>query len=303
MKLALILRGISYEENFKHVFMKRNKIVNYKYMIDNFKKHIVLPLSNIFDIDIFLITYDNEKSIDVINDYNPKDYILIKDTDDWYSQNSIVKYSAGTLLQYFSSSQQAILDRVEKYEQKNNFEYDQILITRFDLFFIKDITNYILDFEKFNLVCYGEGSLNNSTYDNFYLFNRKYLNPYKKCLNIIFRENVSSHYIYNLLHKEIGEENISFLFKDGIINEIHKQCINKFYAIHPNELQTSKFMGDMNGIMRKKPEWLFDKNLTPTHYNSHIANIEIYFTILKNEFAEYCNRINFDNDASLLNKD
>jgi hypothetical protein len=106
-----------------------------------------------------------------------------------------------------------------------------------------------------------------------------------------------------LLHKEIGEENISFLFKDGIINEIHKQCINKFYAIHPNELQTSKFMGDMNGIMRKKPEWLFDKNLTPTHYNSHIANIEIYFTILKNEFAEYCNRINFDNDASLLNKE
>tara|TARA_B110000208_G_scaffold189178_1_gene250203 strand:- start:230 stop:1129 length:900 start_codon:yes stop_codon:yes gene_type:complete len=294
-RLALILRGISFDENFKHVCMPRNNIVNYKYTIDNFNKYIIDPLSKIFDVDIFFITYNTEKTADIINDYKPKDYILIEDTDEWYSNNSIVKYSASTLSQYFSSTQKAILKKVESYEKKNNFSYNQILITRFDLFFIKDITSYILDFDKFNLVCYSEGYWHHSTYDNFYLFNRKYLNSYYESLDEIFSNGLSSHYLYNMLYIKIGKENISFLFKGGIINEEHKKIINKFYIINPIHIKDGmKQFGNGHELVEKnKPSWLFDKNFTPTDYHSHSENIERYFNILKNNFAEYCNRINF----------
>ena len=46
-------------------------------------------------------------------------------------------------------------------------------------------------------------------------------------------------------------------------------------------------------VEKNKPSWLFDKNFTPTDYHSHSENIERYFGLLKNNFAEYCNRINF----------
>lgn len=295
-RLALVLRGISFDENFKHVCMVRNSIVNYKYTIDNFNKYVVNPLSRIFDVDIFFITYDTKHSIDVINDYKPKDYILIEDTDEWYANHSIVKYTGGTLLEYFSTTQRAILKRVEKYEREHDFLYDQVLITRFDLFFVKDITGYVLDFDKFNLVCYGEGYYHNSTYDNFYLFNRKYLDVYYKCLDKIFEKVMSSHYIYNALNAEIGKDNISFLFPNGIINEEHKQIINKFYSIHPEQRDNDlcgEFGVKFESIDKKDDEWLFDPSFTPRSYSSHGQNIERYFNLLKNEFADYCNRMKF----------
>jgi hypothetical protein len=293
-RLALILRGISFDENFVHVCMPRTRIVNYKYTLDTFNKYVREPLSKLFDVDVFFITYDTKLTAAVIADYQPKDYILIEDTAEWYRDNSITKYGGGTLLEYSSTTQRAILKKVEKYEREHDFTYDQVLITRFDLFFIRDITEYILDFDKFNFVCYGVGYHLNSTYDNFYLFNRKYLDAYYKCLDKMM-EKVSSHYIYNVLNMEIGKENISFMFKGGIINQQHAKIMNKFYRIHPEEIssENAQYGAKLSSIDKKYADWLFDPTFTPPGPNHDLPNTENYFVVLRNNFAEYCNRMQF----------
>ena len=126
---------------------------------------------------------------------------------------SSMKVRAENLLQ--------IIDILEKYEFEHKFTYNQILTIRFDINFYENITNYLIDFDKFNFVSYGEDYVNFDTDDNLYLFNRKYLDTFKLCYTKIFNNEIITHYISNILNLEIGINNISFFFKDGIINNQH----------------------------------------------------------------------------------
>ena len=208
LKLALILRGISYNENYT-AGDRYIKSVNYKLCIDSFYKNIIKPLSILFDIDIYFITYNSIYNEDLIKDYKPVDYIFL----DKNVENKQMSCNNNSKL--IGSMLTNIFNKIDK-----NY-YSHFIITRFDLLFYNKITDYILDYSKFNFISYGNEI--DDTDDNFYLFPMKYFHAFNICIKKMINLEIISHFIIIVLKQLIGIENISFFFKDGFINNKHKE--------------------------------------------------------------------------------
>lgn len=127
MKVALLLPG---------------HIRTYDKTYDNLKKYIL----DYYDCDIFISTYETFGSKyshipdkvnvnlpidkdDIINLYKPKDIIFLEDKEENSYYNKLYK---GFNLGMFYSLQKCNELKI-KYEQENNFKYDLVIRSRFDL--------------------------------------------------------------------------------------------------------------------------------------------------------------------------
>lgn len=133
MNIAICFFGLSGGMNDK------NELINNSDSLKSIKNLIIKPNKDIGNkCDIFFHTwkYKNLDNNKIINDYNPIEYIIDKrihfDNDikwnyiysRWYSHSKVLKLKM-------------------EYEKKNNFEYDYVLLVRFDcIFFEKIIFNF-----------------------------------------------------------------------------------------------------------------------------------------------------------------
>lgn len=160
MKLALILRGISYYNN-ANVEVSKSSVVDYKKCLESFRENLIKPLKTIFDkIDLFIITYDNEKISDIRCDFQPVNEKI-------YPVGYIGKVDRETVVQ------QQMLDAVKLIE---SCDYEHILITRFDLYYYNAINVADINLDKFN---FGWIADVGQADDNFLLFNKKDLHQLK----------------------------------------------------------------------------------------------------------------------------
>ena len=156
MNLALILRGISYY-NKPNVEVSKSSTVDYKQCLESFRENLIKPLKTIFDkIDIFIITYDNEKISDIRYDFNPVDEKI-------YPSEFIGKVDRETVVQ------RQMIDAVKLIKSYN---YNYILITRFDLYYYNPINMKDINLDKFN---FGWIADVGQADDNFLLFKKEQL--------------------------------------------------------------------------------------------------------------------------------
>ena len=138
-KLAIVLRGISYYDGVETVC--NSKIVDFSKCIASFKFNLILPLKKLFPIiDIFLLTYYNDKILEILTGYAPKD-VRLYSKQELFSRNS--KEITATLL--LDS-----LELVETYSARNKVKYDNICILRFDMYFPFPLPLERLKIDKFN---------------------------------------------------------------------------------------------------------------------------------------------------------
>lgn len=208
MRIALLLRGLAYCDDYFNNNLKKTFIINYKYSLDNYKK-------NIFennDVHVFFHTYYTDRlNVDeLIKDYKPKDYVITRPEflDKCLSRDKFRSclYSLLSVMNLFIN-----------YNNKENIKYDYIIITRFDLNFKVKLSELSIEPNKFHINCMTEGD--DSTDDNFFIMNYEH---FLKYFNILCESQLKYglHYEYNNILKVIGKPNIKFLFDGHYV--IHK---------------------------------------------------------------------------------
>lgn len=137
-KLALVLRGISYYDEDRKVCNSAS--VNYKECYVSFCENLFAPLQTIFDIDIFLLTYNSSKLSELIEDYDPVD-IHVYPKELIYHRDA--KEITATLLM-------DSLNMLQDYMYTHNMVYDNIAIVRFDMFYPMKFPLERLKLDSFN---------------------------------------------------------------------------------------------------------------------------------------------------------
>lgn len=188
MKIAVCYRGFYYRD--------LNKPQSGGNLFCCYKNHLV----NFFDFlpsyDIFLHTYSVSKENDakLLERLNPKKYIIEDEPHDRISYSII-----------------------ESSKLVDMSEYDFIFNLRYDLWFLKPISYFNIDFNSFNFVFKDKihkWKRMKYTSDLFYGYDARFLDDFisasvpaqKRC-----RSKGSLHHLYNHLVKKIGESNVNFM--------------------------------------------------------------------------------------------
>lgn len=190
MKLAIILRGISYYDN-PDVKVSNSSTVDYRECVESMEKNLIVPLKGVFNsIDFFLVTYNSPKLSDLIETFKPIDMMI-------YPTSSMQTYRKRITVKL-------MIDCVELLELYP--EYDYILMTRFDLYYYRALNMSKVDLEKFNFGWQGEiGQCD----DSFWLFRRKHLSTLKPYLH---GENFNGNSCHDFNYK-IGADNCNYISK------------------------------------------------------------------------------------------
>lgn len=195
MRLALVFFGFHYQKYF-HWKIKKNILIDYRKSFDNYQTFIFNHFQNLgFEIDIFFSTYTSEKLDQLIKDYQPKKYIVL---------DKIIEKKDISRNLHFRNGLKLVVD----YQKEHNFNYDNILITRFDILYRIPFKKSKIDLKKFNLISHLEPY--RLIDDNFYLLPEKNL---KKLLHL-------AHYdkSFHFLGKKFGKFfNLNFIYEEGPI--------------------------------------------------------------------------------------
>jgi len=188
MRLAIILYGISYY-TYRH-WNNIDVVIDFNKSYNNYKKKIIDHFTKLnYEIDVFIATYKNEQKNKIIKLYNPKKYIFkdfINKNDDDKDLVRNKMFISGLYLCY-------------SYAKVNKINYDLVLITRFDIYFMESFENK-LDLKKMNIVSILEHY--DTIDDNLYIFPYKIFNIFiRLCLENI---KLSRHKYKNLIEKIIN---------------------------------------------------------------------------------------------------
>lgn len=154
-KFAILLRGISYLPDASAV--SNSPSTDYRRCLASFLKNVVEPLREVFAVDVFLATYQNELLDQAIIDYGAKKVFILPDEE---------------LKRHENGNQHVCQFVSDCLEHLKTFGYDYILQTRFDLYFYNRLDVSKFDFNKVNFAWKGEmGQCD----DNFVTIPRKYL--------------------------------------------------------------------------------------------------------------------------------
>ena len=182
MKIALLIRGIAYLENYIHHTGKVYNI-NYKNNLSNLN-HFIQNLKQNNEINIYISTQSSKLNDEVISDFNPKDHIFLETIT---NQNSCLLFGLNLIKD----------------------QYDFVIVTRFDLKFKFNIMDLSINYDKFNIL-WKEQTKDHRINDCIHLFNYKFINPfvealiecpYKKCIHHIMPyikiDNKDINFIYD----------------------------------------------------------------------------------------------------------
>ena len=261
MKVAILVRGISYHPNYYHHSSWHIKI-DYRCSFDSYIEHVIKPLKG-HHVDVFLVSYNSDLEQTIKNDFKPTQYQFVP--IDAYDQIKLLNSGIDMLIH-------------------NNVhqEYDFIIITRFDLIYHQPITN-VLDFKKFNL-CFREASYENAVSDILYCFPSSML----KSFNSIISTCKWLHGILKLLENAFG--NIHFM-TEGYYNSnaTVKFNPNPLFYIHRSFISQNYTVESASYFIKQ----LFRKYLerTPTVdeldlYTYKLVNDELTSDLLRSEFFQ-----------------
>lgn len=138
-RIAFCLFGASYGNNGDNdnILTVRNARITYDIGYKYLKKYI---FDNNNNIDIFIHTWDNSKKDDILNLYKPTDY-LFEQQINFTKQPNPTGASPGRLHSQYSRwySTKKVIELKNKYENNNNFKYDYVMLSRFDIYIQKNI--------------------------------------------------------------------------------------------------------------------------------------------------------------------
>jgi hypothetical protein len=161
MNLAIVLRGIFYndlrdKENVPGNNLKSN-YTDYRTCLPLFRDNLLSELYKVFDnIDIYIVTYENDMLEQIIMDYDVKDKIIYE-KERMFGEFTMERLS------------EIMIDGLELFQKNNsNNYYSHCLLTRPDLYFYRKFNINKLDLGKINFGWTHDG---NHSCDNFILFN------------------------------------------------------------------------------------------------------------------------------------
>jgi hypothetical protein len=263
-RIAIILRGITYA-NYNHKYNITCNI-DARNTSDSIINNIINPLRESgMEVDIFFVTYKTDIDKELVEIYEPVDI--------HYRDFKVIPHNkpieGGFML---INQHEEGINLVEKYEKINNIKYDNILITRFDLYFYKKITDLNVDLNVFNYTFYHlvYNPKLFSVEDNFILYPRKYNDIIKQCFSEIKKYNQTTHLLGKHLlmhgntikflfgHKGSGEFDYPlYKFARHLYgNSKRFNCIEDNMKIKMNRIDTLKEYTEHDGSIYFKKEYL-----------------------------------------------
>lgn len=217
MKIAINLTGIIYGLNVG----QRKTNVDWHLSRDFITEMVISPFKELnHDVDVYLTTYATSSIDELIKYYAPKELQVLK----------------------FEGSHQKIT-YLKSLEKLLNVDVDFIVSTRFDIAFNKKLTEYPINYNKFNFLVREYGAwweTHNYVNDALFMFPKKYLTQF---IDAIREEHITPyharnnppqpdlHTSYRYLVPKIGIESINFLSDDLDCNSIgsrHYKLIREY---------------------------------------------------------------------------
>ena len=226
-KLALVLCGYHYFQGIPIIYFENGQLINYENSLENYKKYIFEYFNSLgYDIDVFISSYNSIKEKELLEDYKSVAYKLTEPITNWSSH---VKYR---------SKNKILIDGIKlvlNYKEK----YDNVLITRFDIIFLKKFSSCNINLNKFQLISTCLRKKDDIMIDdNFYLFPYEMIDPF---LDIMEKTiDIQDEYKYKYLKKlnikyilyevPIGIHNLTFfkiVRQDNNTKELYLQYTGK----------------------------------------------------------------------------
>lgn len=143
MKIAVLLRGISYIENYKSKRATLN--TDYRTYIESFR-----DFWEGHEIDVFFHTYEHDYIDQMLEDYLPKAHMVTKFNPDMHPYQSC------------NQSVKNVIAVFKNYCDQNKEKYDIAVCTRFDIWYTSTFKMFRID-KPVNLF------MDNFSEDNFYI--------------------------------------------------------------------------------------------------------------------------------------
>lgn len=220
MKIGINLVGVSYNDGV-------GRYRNYQDSLDNFYTHIVNPLRNQgHEIEFFLYTYDNSKSFNVEESYQPNVCSFIEPDKNGLGGGDKLSNGLKVMADTYIKSLGQIMD-IDTYH-----DCDVIISTRFDInFFRNPLDEFDYDFDKCTFLwkepAYEHLPLAN---DTFIVLPRKMVSDLAMAIvtessNPPEGISIGLHNIYRTMCDQVGKDNVTFAldeFVTGPENTLYK---------------------------------------------------------------------------------
>jgi len=179
MHICVCLRGIHYVNDDLQIDFRKS----------NIHEMIINPLiSSGHTVDIMCFTYISKMLDELKEYYKPVDGVYLDE-----------KYRHGATWPSQFQWYKSLISTINNYEQTHAI-YDMIIITRFDILFNIRSTDEHFIRDKFNILFKLSNGLCD---DNFYLFDRKYLNIFDNSINNIISNNKTMHELNRFIDSDI----------------------------------------------------------------------------------------------------
>jgi len=230
MKVAFCLKGAvgkSFDFRTNSVYTD-SPYVDYKKCRNSIYKYIVNQTK--YNIDFFCHCWNKDLEESLKELYNPK-MIVCENNNDYYNEISSRCHNEYAQVSH-ALSMKKVIELKEQYEKENNFNYDIVILYRYDVLLWK---NMVLDKYNINDDIYVNAHVNSDGDFHFIMNNdtsKYFKNLYESalCGNIPIVHYWIKHYVTNYLKKN--------LLMDDIYPGIHQEVIRKIYvcSINTNHL-------------------------------------------------------------------
>ena len=232
--MAICLAGLHFVSHYKH-FTGELKNINYKEYVKNIKTKIYDYFEKNYHIDTFICTEISHVFDELCKTYLPVKYCI----DD---RNKNTGHYGGCFKKL------KVLELLLDHIHKSNKHYDTVLLTRFDIYILKNFTNENLNLNKLNIVSVLEND--NVCDDNLFIF------PSHDLVQIIdmIRNQLNKHKKANSIH----------LLKNTFEKKFHVNyiCNDKYNLVNKLTFFKLRFFDNVELILNK---FLFTENVM---YNS-----------------------------------
>ena len=209
MRIALCLHGLSGNiNNFGN-----GKTLDQEYAYRHYKKHILDINKN---VDIFMHSWSINDKENLIKLYNPVNNLFEKQEYFNRNENYIERNKEIFCVESRVNSILRCLKLVKEKEINDNFNYDYVMITRFDIALLTDIIFEKLPLNKFIISNWNDrGNTNNilrGIYDMWFIANSNILYDYFNECNKNYNLTPSAHIYWRLIINILNIKPIYYLF-------------------------------------------------------------------------------------------
>lgn len=143
MRIAVCLRGISYQENYLHKYNLPRYTIDFRDTCNSIRKHVIDALQECgHEVNVYCLTYHSKMEQELLDYYKPVGYEF-KNYEQMHLGEDQVKRGYPLMLDYMVRAIDMVGDQA-----------DFIIVTRFDLLYYQSVTEIGLDFGAINFPFY-----------------------------------------------------------------------------------------------------------------------------------------------------